>query len=423
MSLLEKIESISGDPNLSIDPFTGKIIEKSEFKFRGATPFNPNMMREILELYLNRQFYPPIYFEILNFKNVEALRTAICRTYKKVYGHGLPKELRFIELYKDEVLNARKETCLETYGYEWSSQSPDVRAKARETCMIRYGAHHYFASIEGRARLAQIFIERYGVDNPFKSPEIQQKIRETLMERYGVDNPLKSPEILAKVRATCLYRYGVENVGCLQSLTGIGDLDDNIAIWRYNERKRLESDPGALKSFIMANFSESGVNFYLKRYGFRESCDDRGPSKPEILMGDLLESLGISYTSDNRPEFMRHPETGAIRELDFILSDYGIAIEVNGLFTHDSDNGCGKNYHRFKFERCEENGMKLLMFTENEIYNNIQFVKDIILYHLGLQKKLDIPRECKVRFGFKSISKSKTDKLIQFGNFNHWYPV
>lgn len=420
MSLLEKIESISGNPDLSIDPFTGNIIRKSEFKFRSAAPFNPDMMREILELYLNRQFYPPRYFEILNFKNSEALRTAICRTYKKVYEHRLPAELMIGALYKEEVINSRKETCLETYGCEWASQSPVFRAKAQETCMLRYGARHYWASTEGRARLVQIFTERYGVDNPFKSPVIQQKIRETLMERYGVDNPLKSPEILAKVRATCLERYGVENVGCLQSLTGIGDLDDNIAIWRYNERKRLEDNPEELKRFIISNFSEGSVSFYLKSYGFR---GDRGPSKPEILMSNLLESLGLNYTSDNRPEFMRHPETNAIRELDFILNEYGIAIEVNGMFTHDSENGCGKDYHRFKFERCEENGLKLLMFTENEIYNNIQFVKDIILHHLGLQKKLDIPRECKVRFGFKSISKSKKDELFRFGNFNHWYPV
>lgn len=420
MSLLDLIESISGDPELSIDPFSGNIIRKSEFKFRNAAPFNPGMMREILDMYLNRQFYPPRYFEILNFKNAEALRTAICRTYKKVYGHRLPAELMIGVLYKEGVINSRKETCLKTYGCEWVSQSPEFRAKVAATCIEKYGAVCFLATAEGRERALRTIMERYGVDNVFKSPLIQQKIRETLIERYGVDNPLKSPEILAKVRATCLERYGVENVGCLQSLTGIGDLDDNIAIWRYNERKRLENDPEALKSFIMANFSESGVNFYLKSYGFRE---DRGPSKPEILMGDLLESLGLEYASDNRPEFMRHPETGAIRELDFILSDYNIAIEVNGMFTHDSENGCGKDYHRFKFERCEENGLKLLMFTENEIYNNIQFVKDIILHHLGLQKKLDIPRECKVRFGFKSISKSKTDKLIQFGNFNHWYPV
>lgn len=420
MSLLDLIESISGDPELSIDPFSGNIIRKGEFKFRNAAPFNPGMMREILDLYLNRQFYPPRYFEILNFKNAEALRTAICRTYKKVYGHRLPAELMIGALYKEEVINSRKETCLETYGCEWASQSPEVRAKVEATCIERYGAVCFLATAEGRERALRTIMERYGVDNVFKSPLIQQKIRETLMERYGVDNPLKSPEILAKVRATCLERYGVENAGCLQSLTGIGDLDDNIAIWRYNERKRLENDPKALKSFIMANFGESGVNFYLKRYGFR---GDRGPSRPEDIMSELLESLGIGYTADNRPEFMRHPDTGAKRELDFILKDYNIAIEVNGMFTHDSNNGCGKDYHRFKFERCEENGLKLLMFTENEIYNDIQFVKEIILYHLGLQKKLDIPRECKVRFGFKSIFKSKKDELFQFGNFNHWYPV
>ena len=300
-------------------------------------------------------------------------------------------------LYKEEVINSRKETCLETYGFEWASQSPEVKAKKRDTYIKNRGVPHYFLSEIGK-----------------------RKIKEVILERYGVENSFKSPEIMAKVRATCLARYGVENVGCLQSLTGIGDLDDNIAIWRYNERKRLEYNPEELKHFILSNFSDSGVNVYLKRYGFR---DERGSSKPEDLMSMLLESLDLKFSTNKRPEFMRHPETNAKRELDFVLDDYGIAIEVNGMFTHDSENGCDKDYHRFKFERCEENGLKLLMFTENEIYNDIQFVKDIILYHLGLQKKLDIPRECKVRFGFKSIFKSKKDELFQFGNFNHWYPV
>lgn len=419
MSLLEKIEFILGNPELSIDPFTGNIIRKDAFKFRCAEPFDLNMMCEILDLYLNRQFYPPRFFEILNFKNAEALRTAICRTYKKVYGGRLPKELRIGVLYRDDMIRSSKETCLKTYGCEWASQSPEFRAKVAATCIERYGAVCFLVTVEGRRKAMQTLMERYGVDNAFKSPEIKQRIREVLLERYGGIG-FASPIINERIKQTCVERYGVENAGCLQSLTGIGDLDDNIAIWRYNERKRLEGDAEALRNFIMSNFRDRGLYLHLRNYNF---MDPRGPSNPEMIVASLLESLDLKFSSDNRPEFMRHPETNAKRELDFILDEYGIAIEVNGMFTHDSENGCGKDYHRFKFERCEENGLKLLMFTENEIYNNIQFVKDIILYHLGLQKKLDIPRECKVRFGFKSIFKSKKDKLFQFGNFNHWYPV
>ena len=419
MSLLDLIESISGDPELSIDPFSGNIIRKGEFKFRNAAPFNPGMMREILDMYLNRQFYPPRYFEILNFKNAEALRTAICRTYKKVYGHRLPAELMIGVLYKEEVINSRKETCLETYGCEWASQSPEVRAKVEATCIERYGAVCFLATVEGRQKAMQTLMERYGVDNAFKSLEIKQRIREVLAERYGGIG-FASPIINERIKQTCVERYGVENAGCLQSLTGVGDLDDNIAIWRFNERKRLEGNPEELRKFIISNFRDRGLYIHLNNYNF---IDPRGPSNPEVAVVSLLESLDLKFSTNSRPEFMRHPETGAKRELDFILNDYGIAIEVNGMFTHDSENGCGKDYHRFKFERCEENGLKLLMFTEDEIQNNIRFVKDIILYHLGLQKKLDIPRECKVRFGFKSIFKSKKDELFQFGNFNHWYPV
>lgn len=352
MSLLDVLKEAKESDNI-LDLVTGKLIPREKFHFKYTRPFDMDIMSELLDLYIDGKLYPADFYQLLGLKNAEALRTSICRTYQKINGCRLPKDLMIGVLYKEEVINSRKETCLETYGCEWVSQSPEFRAKVAATCIERYGAVCFLASIEGRKKAMQTLLERYGVDNAFKSPIIQQKIREILTERYGVDNPMKSPEIREKAKLTCVERYGVENVGCLQSLTGIGDLDDNIAIWRYNERKRLENDPEALKSFIMANFSESGVNFYLKSYGFLE---DRGPSKPEILMGELLESLGLEYTSDIRPEFMRHPETGAKRELDFVLSDYGIAIEVNGMFTHDSENGCGKDYHRFKFERCEETG-------------------------------------------------------------------
>lgn len=419
MSLLDILKEAKESDSI-LDLVTGKLVPRESFHFRYTRTFDMNIMSEMLELYLGGKLYPPDFYHLFGLKDAEALRTSICRTYKKLNSCRLPRELMINVLYKEEVINSRKETCLETYGFEWASQSPEVKAKKRDTYIKNWGVPHYFLSEIGKRKIKEVILERYGVENSFKSPLIQQKIKEVILERYGVDNPLKSPEIMAKVRATCLARYGVENVGCLQSLTGIGDLDDNIAIWRYNERKRLEYNPEELKHFILSNFSDSGVNVYLKRYGFR---DERGPSKPEDLMSMLLESLDLKFSTNKRPEFMRHPETNAKRELDFVLDDYGIAIEVNGMFTHDSENGCDKDYHRFKFERCEENGLKLLMFTENEIYNNIQFVKDIILYHLGLQKKLDIPRECKVRFGFKSIFKSKKDELFQFGNFNHWYPV
>ena len=64
MSLLEKIESILGNPELSIDPFTGNIIRKDAFKFRCAEPFDLNMMCEILDLYLNALSTPYLAIKV-----------------------------------------------------------------------------------------------------------------------------------------------------------------------------------------------------------------------------------------------------------------------------------------------------------------------------------------------------------------------
>lgn len=57
----------------------------------------------------------------------------------------------------------------------------------------------------------QTMLERYGVENSSEIPDITDKIKATNREKYGYDWRMQSPEIQAKSRKTMLDKYGVEH--------------------------------------------------------------------------------------------------------------------------------------------------------------------------------------------------------------------
>ncbi len=78
---------------------------------------------------------------------------------------------------------------MERYGFEYSSQNLDVRAKAKKTNL-----------------------ERYGVENVFQNADIKDIIKINNLEKYGVEYISQNLDVRAKAKKTNLERYGVENV-------------------------------------------------------------------------------------------------------------------------------------------------------------------------------------------------------------------
>lgn len=94
------------------------------------------------------------------------------------------------------ILNKRKQTCLEKYGVEYTSQIPETREKIKQT-----------------------WLEKYGVDNPNKNKKIIEKRIQTCLEKYGVESTNQLEIIKEKKKQTCLEKYGVKYPG--QILNGI----------------------------------------------------------------------------------------------------------------------------------------------------------------------------------------------------------
>ena len=138
--------------------------------------------------------------------------------------------------------------CLDKYGVDNGSKTPDAIQKIKETSMKKYGVDNPSKSKQVREKISvkskenapetykkyvKTMMEKYGTFNPMYVPEIKEKQRETFYENYGVyhpkqneevkarerqhnfekygyENVLQIPEIKEKIRATCLERYGAE---------------------------------------------------------------------------------------------------------------------------------------------------------------------------------------------------------------------
>lgn len=450
---------------------------------------NPTLVKQLGELYLNRELYPAKCCEIFGLGK-DRFTSMIRDVLKERYIH-------VSELYQDEIQNLHKQTMLKNHGVEYPSQSPEIMEKMKQSYVERYGVDCIFKSKEFQERTRNLWVEKYGVDNPMKSLDVQKravqtnlerlgvaypmqsfKVRElsklVCFERYGVDNPMKSeavqqkfqntmierygepyalqnPILKDRLKASNMQKYGVENVadlpeirfktyqtnmkryGCWHYIPSITNMSKVIgfpeAIERFKKLHALRHDPDRreeLHEFIAENYSGTQYYVNLNKYGFRDS-KFRTPSWMEVKLKQWLESKNIEFIENYRPEFMRHPETGLRRELDFWLLKHNLAIELNGDYTHSIEYGKDEHYHAFKFEKCFENNVKLLMFTESEIVNEFDKVCNIIEHHTsGVSIENDVEVADKFRFALVDQSIDDSTKVDVFEiskDFHHYYPV
>ena len=88
-----------------------------------------------------------------------------------------------------ERQNKIKETNIERYGVEYSSQNQDIKNKRKETSL----KNDQKIILEKR-KLTNI--ERYGFDYNFVSDDFKINSKKTMIERYGVEHPIHSEDCL-----------------------------------------------------------------------------------------------------------------------------------------------------------------------------------------------------------------------------------
>ena len=90
----------------------------------------------------------------------------------------------------------------------------------------------------------------------------------------------------------------------------------------------------------------------------------------------------------NNVKFQQH-RRGIIgkKEFDFYLPEYHTAIECNGIFWHSLEQMMNKNAHLYKYRECQQKGINLLYFWEQDIRQYPDIIENIIMMEIGKEIK------------------------------------
>jgi len=95
-----------------------------------------------------------------------------------------------------------KQTKLEKYGDE----NYNNIEKNKQTCLNRYGVEYSTQISQMKENSKKTLLRKYGVDNASKSDYIKEKKKHTMLNNYGVEYPLQIPEVRKSLRLSAISR-------------------------------------------------------------------------------------------------------------------------------------------------------------------------------------------------------------------------
>lgn len=254
-------------------------------------------------------------------------------------------------------------------------------------------------------------IEKYGVDNVAKSKIVQDKMKSTCIERYGVSNALQNESIRDKVKRTCLERYGVENVGSLRLL-------DVISNDKINDKYTYicphhDCDRCSEKTYICTRYTHNN----RKELG-SELCTNILPERPGNNNDTYIEHMVRGWLDDKNIQYETNVRNVIYpNEIDIYIPGRNIAIECNGVYWH-SDKRKLRKYHINKYHECEKKGIELISLWEDQLLNQPEICKNIILSKLGIYQKRYYARCCDIKEISSDICNDFLDRYHLQGHVN-----
>lgn len=321
-----------------------------------------------------------------------------------------------------------KQSMLQKYGVEHPLQSKQVKDKLKQTCIDKYGVSSYMKtndfrqkavdaikSDEVKAKRKQTNQERYGAATPFESKIIQDKVKHSIQEKYGVDNIYQSEYAKDKIKQTCLAKYGCENGGASKQA------QDKIKATRSKKSEEFcKANNCVPLTTLDVDYSVKDSIFHNKLLLFNDRYYVRKEDIDEIV-NHIPQSTGQSVIENNIASYIESIYDGEIirntrsiirpKELDIYIPNKKLAIEIDGIWYHSTNNFTPKDYHVSKTNACESQGIRLIHITDWEWINSQDICKSIIRSALGL---CDIiyARNCNVQ----EISQNELDNFL---NINH----
>jgi len=275
---------------------------------------------------------------------------------------------------KQHIINKRVKT--------WNNKTDEEKEKVKIKKKKSYNNLDQDKIIEKRKKTN---LEKYGFEYTVTTPKIKKKILSTLKHRYGVNStPFENIEIRKSASISYMNRH-IENIknGLLKFQCkyishydkGIGNLEYEILCERTN--KIFKIGYSNLRIRLLQNLEISP--FFYKQHGISE-----------------MEKDLYKFICDNNIKIEKNNNIITPYELDIYIPELKLAFEFNGVYWHN-ELYKDKNYHLEKTELCEKNGVQLIHIYEDDwVYKN-DIVKSMILNKLGKTPEKIYGRKCEIR--------------------------
>jgi very-short-patch-repair endonuclease len=206
-----------------------------------------------------------------------------------------------------------KNTIKTLYGVEHYSKTQEYKDKFHNTCIDRYGESYGQKFAE---KASESFHNKTGYDFPSQSPEVRKKIIKSCIEHYGTDNPAKSQEVREKMSKT-LYANSSQKASKQQRY--INNLYNGILnfpikyynadIYLSNDNLIIEYDGGFHLGNIITG-RETQEEFNHKEIVRSKVIKDEGYKQMRIISTtDKLPSdiILLQMLSDAKSYFSQYP--------------------------------------------------------------------------------------------------------------------
>ena len=216
---------------------------------------------------------------------------------------------------KNEIIEKRKQTCLDTYGVEYATQLLEVQQHAKQTCLKKYGVISAL-NLSYTRNLMHYTLRT-------KAWSIFEK------NNYAVVPLITKDEFIHNLDL---------------------DLRVDLLTWKCKTC-------GHIFQHTWANWARKCPKCFPQNY--------RGL---QTEVADFIRS--ICPNNDIRIDCKN--VLANARQLDIYIKDLNVAIEFNGCFWHNSDIGpCGRAampmmYHYNKSSECDNKGIQLIHLFEDE---------------------------------------------------------
>lgn len=347
--------------------------------------FDQELFRSLYDQYISGKLFIYRYSKVFNLNKDSIYR------YLKRCGPTLSRT-ETSKVYHDDKQLTYTETCLDRYKVDNVSKLEWVQRKKEDTHEGKTGYKYAMQNPEERANFVQTMLEDHGVENPSQLEWVKEKKAKTFLKSCGETNIFKTKEFkdqLFELRKANDPRYA--------------------KVWEYKEiLENSEPTPELITEIYL--FLEREYQ-YTQRYVMMHFLGlfKRKLSRPEFAMKAILESIPVGFESHIMGFKNLRNKKGNKFELDFLIND-NLAIEVNGLYTHsvsgpnivrDYGNEFDEDFHFHKFKECYNKDITLLSFTDVEIYEFPDFVRDVVRFHLGEIEEVGIPESLVERLNFK----------------------